>query len=50
MREDLEELLRLIQQRSLKPIIDKEYKLSEANEAFRMLEEREVFGKVVVKP
>ena len=50
MREDLEELLRLIQQRKLKPIIDKELPLSEVNEAFRLIEEREVFGKVVLKP
>jgi alcohol dehydrogenase len=50
MREDLEELLRLIEQRKLKPIIDKELPLSEVNEAFRLIEEREVFGKVVLKP
>jgi NADPH:quinone reductase-like Zn-dependent oxidoreductase len=50
MREDLFTLLDLIKTGKLKPVIDKEYKLSEANEAFRMLEDREVFGKVVVKP
>jgi NADPH:quinone reductase-like Zn-dependent oxidoreductase len=49
MREDLVELLNLIQQKKLKPIIDKELPLSEANEAFRLLEDREVFGKVVLK-
>jgi alcohol dehydrogenase len=32
------------------PIIDKELPLSEVNEAFRLIEEREVFGKVVLKP
>ena len=39
-----------VERYTLKPVIDREYKLAEVNEAFRMLEEREVFGKVVVKP
>ena len=34
----------------LKPIIDKVLPLEQVNEAFRLLEEREVFGKVVVTP
>ena len=50
MREDLEALLRLIEDGKLGPIIDKELPLSQANEAFRLIEEREVFGKVVLKP
>ena len=50
MREDLEALLGLIQEGTLKPIVDKELPLSEVNEAFRLIEEREVFGKVVLKP
>jgi NADPH:quinone reductase-like Zn-dependent oxidoreductase len=50
MPEDLTALLDLIRQRKLKPIIDKELPLSEVNEAFRLIEEREVFGKVVLKP
>ena len=50
MREDLEALLDLIQEGKLKPIVDKELPLSEVNEAFRLIEEREVFGKVVLKP
>ena len=50
MREDLHTLIDMIKTGKLKPIIDKEFKLDEANEAFRMLEDREVFGKVVVKP
>ena len=49
MREDLEALLRLIEDGKLGPIIDKELPLSQANEAFRLIEEREVFGKVVLK-
>src|SRR3954469_12302465 len=50
MREDLEALLGLIQEGKLKPIVDKELPLSEVNEAFRLIEEREVFGRVVLKP
>ncbi len=49
MREDLITLIELIQAGQLKPVIDKTLPLAEANEAFRLLEEREVFGKVVVK-
>jgi alcohol dehydrogenase len=49
MREDLTALLELIEQGKLKPIIDKALPLSEVNEAFRLIEEREVFGKVVLK-
>ncbi len=50
MREDLITLLDLIQAGRLKPVIDKTLPLEESNEAFRLLEDREVFGKVVVKP
>ncbi len=34
----------------LKPVIDQVLPLEEVNEAFRLLEDREVFGKVVLKP
>jgi NADPH:quinone reductase-like Zn-dependent oxidoreductase len=50
MPEDLAALLDLIRQGKLKPIVDKALPLSEVNEAFRLIEEREVFGKVVLKP
>jgi alcohol dehydrogenase len=50
MREDLSTLLVLIQEGRLKPVIDCELPLAEVNEAFRLLEDREVFGKVVVRP
>ncbi len=50
MREDLFELLKLIEDGSFTPIIDKVLPLEDVNEAFRLLEEREVFGKVVVLP
>jgi NADPH:quinone reductase-like Zn-dependent oxidoreductase len=50
MREDLHLLLDMIRDGRLKPAIDRELPLEQVNEAFRLLEEREVFGKVVVKP
>ncbi len=50
MREDLGKLIALIQQGKLKPVIDRELPLEEVNEAFRLIEEREVYGKVVLKP
>lgn len=49
MREDLHLLLDMISDGRLKPVIDRELPLEQVNEAFRLLEEREVFGKVVVK-
>jgi NADPH:quinone reductase-like Zn-dependent oxidoreductase len=48
-REDLQLLLEMIRDGRLKPVIDRELPLEQVNEAFRLLEEREVFGKVVVK-
>lgn len=50
MRDDLFELFRLIEGGSLIPTIDKILPLEDVNEAFRLLEDREVFGKVVIKP
>ena len=49
MREDLHLLLEMIRDGRLKPAVDRELPLEEVNEAFRLLEEREVFGKVVLK-
>ncbi len=49
-RQDLQELLRLISEGSLSPVIDRTLPLSEAREAERLLEEREVFGKVILIP
>jgi len=49
MRADLHALLDLIRTGKLKPVVDKALPLEQINEAFRLLEEREVFGKVVVK-
>jgi NADPH:quinone reductase-like Zn-dependent oxidoreductase len=50
MREDLGALLELIRQGKLKPVVDKALPLSEVNEAFRLIEDREIFGKVVLRP
>jgi alcohol dehydrogenase len=50
MRSDIEELLKLVQSGKLKVLVDKVYPLNEAREALRVIEDREVFGKVVVSP
>jgi alcohol dehydrogenase len=50
MREDLDTLIAMIRVGQLTPVIDRELPLEEVNEAFRLLEDREVFGKVVVRP
>lgn len=49
-REDLTDLLDLVREGKLKPVIDEVYGLDGVNEAFMKLEERKVFGKVLVKP
>jgi alcohol dehydrogenase len=49
-RRDLEILLQMVQQGKLKPIIDRVMPLEEIREAHRIIEEREVFGKVVMHP
>jgi alcohol dehydrogenase len=50
MREDLGKLIEMIQKGTLKPVMDRELPLEEVNEAFRLIEDREVYGKVVLKP
>ena len=50
MREDLTTLIEMLDDGSLKPVVDTTLPLEEVNEAFRLLEDRVVFGKVVVKP
>jgi alcohol dehydrogenase len=50
MREDLFTLMDLICSGQLRPVIDRELALDEVNEAFRLLEDREVFGKVLLRP
>ena len=50
MREDVHKLLEMVADGSLEPVIDRVLPLEEVNEAFRLIEDREVFGKVVLKP
>ena len=48
--EDLDDLLARIAAGQFRPVIDKVLPLEEVAEAERLLEDREVFGKVVLKP
>jgi alcohol dehydrogenase len=49
-RSDIETLLRLVQDGKLKVLVDKVFRLEDAREALRVIEDREVFGKIVVTP
>jgi alcohol dehydrogenase len=48
--EDLKGLMELIQQGKMKPVIDKALPLDQAREGLRLIQDREVIGKVVVTP
>jgi len=48
--EDLITLFDLVESGKLKVLIDKAYPLEDAAEAVRVIEDRAVFGKVVVTP
>jgi alcohol dehydrogenase len=48
--EDLKGLMQLIEQGKMKPVIDKVLPLEQAAEGLRLIQDREVFGKVVVTP
>jgi alcohol dehydrogenase len=48
--EDLTGLMAMIEQGRLKPVIDKVLPLDQAREGLRLIQDREVFGKVVVTP
>jgi alcohol dehydrogenase len=48
--EDLQALMGMIAQGRLKPVIDKILPLQDAAEGVRLLQERAVFGKVIVRP
>jgi alcohol dehydrogenase len=39
-----------VERGSIKPIIHAVYPLAESREAMRVMEDREVFGKILVKP
>lgn len=49
-REDLEQLLAEVARGTMKPIIDGVYPLEQTAEAMRVIEDREVFGKVILRP
>jgi|TARA_B110000263_G_C15259845_1_gene488318 NADPH:quinone reductase-like Zn-dependent oxidoreductase len=47
---DLKALMDLVQKRKIKPVIDEVLPLSEASEGLRRIDERKVFGKVIISP
>jgi alcohol dehydrogenase len=49
-RQDLEALLTEVERGSIKPIIHAVYPLAASREALRVMEDREVFGKIIVTP
>jgi alcohol dehydrogenase len=49
-RTDLEELLEEVRHGRIRPIIDRVFALEDSREAMRVVEDREVFGKVLVRP
>jgi alcohol dehydrogenase len=49
-RADLTRLLEVVSEGRLKPVMDRVMPLSQAREAFGMLERREVFGKLLLRP
>jgi len=48
--EDLKGLMELIAQGKMKPVIDKQLPLEQAAEGLRLIQDREVIGKVIVTP
>lgn len=50
MGEDLFSLLEILKSGKLKPVIDRKFRLSEANEALALIEGRQVFCRVLVHP
>jgi alcohol dehydrogenase len=50
LKEDLSSLLNLIATQRLNPVIDRLLRLEETAEGERLLEDREVFGKVLIRP
>ncbi|MGH7153753.1 MAG: quinone oxidoreductase family protein [Acetobacteraceae bacterium] len=49
-RDDIAALLTMVRNGRLEAVVDRIYPLAEAREALRVIEDREVFGKVVVAP
>jgi len=50
MRDDILALFELVRSGKLQVLIDHEYPLDQTHEALRVIEDRDVFGKVVVTP
>ncbi len=50
MNDAFERLIELAAKGELRPVIDRELPLGEAAEAHRLIEAREVFGKIVLRP
>jgi alcohol dehydrogenase len=50
LREDLGALLAMVRAKTLIPVVDRRLPLEQAQDAFRMLEERKVFGKIALAP
>ncbi|MDG2316170.1 MAG: zinc-binding dehydrogenase, partial [Gammaproteobacteria bacterium] len=48
--DDLKALMSLVQKGKIKPVIDEVLPLANASEGLRRIEEREVFGKVIISP
>jgi NADPH:quinone reductase-like Zn-dependent oxidoreductase len=48
--DDLQALMKLIAEGKMQPVIDKVLPLEEAREGLRLIQDREVIGKVVVAP
>ena len=48
--DDLAGLMTLIQQGKIKPVIDNVLPLEQAAEGLRLIQDREIFGKVIVTP
>ena len=49
-RGDIVALLEMVQQRRLNTLVERTYQLADAAEALRVIEDRDVFGKIVVTP
>jgi alcohol dehydrogenase len=48
MPEDIKACLDFVAKGALRPVVEKEFALQDAAEGVRMLEERRVFGKIIV--
>jgi NADPH:quinone reductase-like Zn-dependent oxidoreductase len=49
-RSELFEVLRMVEREALSPVIDRVLPMSQVAEGHRLLEERQVFGRVVLTP